>query len=105
MPVYEYEHTGSASCAKGRVFEIEHSIKADALKECPECGGPIRRLISAPAIATPKTNTELKNLGFTKLVRRDKGVYENVTAQGGESRIMEAGKPETLPHIHKRIQD
>jgi putative FmdB family regulatory protein len=105
MPVYEYEHTEKVSCPKGQAFELQHSIKDDALTACPECGARIRRLISAPGIATPKTDTELKNLGFTKLVRRDQGVYENVTATGGESRIMEAGKKETLPHLHKKMRD
>ena len=105
MPVYDYEHVEETSCSKGAVFEAQQSIHDDAFKVCPECGQGVKRLISAPGIATPKTDTELKNLGFTKLVRRDSGVYENVTATGGESKVMEAGKPETMPHIRKRIQD
>ena len=105
MPVYVYEHHEATECPRERVFEIQQSMQDDAFSHCPDCGGAVRRLICAPAIATPRTNTELKNMGFTKLVRRDKGVYENVTAVGGESRVMEAGKPETMPHIHKRIQD
>ena len=105
MPVYEYEHIAEASCGKGQAFELEQSIRDKALSVCPECGAAVRRLISVPNIATPTTDTELKNMGFTKLVRRDRGVYENVTATGGESRVMEAGKPETLPHLHKKISD
>ncbi len=40
-----------------------------------------------------------------KLVKRDEGVYENVTRTGKESRYMEAGKPETLPDIQRKISD
>jgi len=105
MPVYEYEHVEAGQCPRGRLFEAQQSIQDDAFTTCPDCGQPVRRLISAPGIVTPHTNSELKNLGFTKLVRRDSGVYENVTATGSESRIMEAGKPETLPHLHKKITD
>ncbi|MCX7049748.1 MAG: zinc ribbon domain-containing protein [Candidatus Sumerlaeota bacterium] len=105
MPVYEYAHREAGACSKGPSFECFQSMKDEALKTCPECGQPVYRVIGAPGIATPKTNTELKNLGFTKLVRRDSGVYENVTATSGESRYMEAGKPETLPHLRKKIED
>ena len=43
--------------------------------------------------------------GFTKLVKRDDGVYENVTARNGDSRYMERGKPETVPDLSKTITD
>jgi len=105
MPIYEYEHLEAATCSKGRRFELAQSMTDERLTTCPECGGAVRRLISAPAICTPRTNTELKNMGFAKLVRRDKGVYENVTALNGESKVMEAGKPETLPDIKRRVED
>lgn len=104
MAVYVYEHTGKA-CKLGKAFEVEHSIKDDALKVCPSCGGEIQRLISRVFVSTPVGNSKLKNMGFTKLVRRDSGVYENVTATGKESRYMEAGKPETMPDLSKKISD
>ena len=44
MPTYEYE------CEKcGFTFERFQSIKDEPVKECPECGGLVRRLISAGA--------------------------------------------------------
>jgi hypothetical protein len=61
--------------------------------------------MSAAAIAIPTGNSTLKNAGFTKLVKREKGVYENVTATGDEERYMIAGRPETRPHLHKKIGD
>ncbi len=44
MPTYEYE------CNKcGHRFEAFQSISEKHLKHCPECNGPVRRLISAGA--------------------------------------------------------
>ena len=104
MPVYEYEHTESP-CRLGRVFEVTQSIQDKALARCPECGQKVRKLISMVGISVPKTNSELKDMGFTKLVKRDDGVYENVTARGDDSRYMERGKPETMPDLSKTIKD
>jgi len=39
------------------------------------------------------------------LVKRDQGVYENVTATGKESRYMQADKPETMPNLKGKISD
>jgi len=45
MPTYEYE------CEKsGKRFDFFHkSMNDKPLKTCPECGGPVRRLISSQA--------------------------------------------------------
>ena len=104
MPVYEYEHVGEG-CARGKRFEIYQAIDADRLETCPDCGQPVERLIPRVFVNTPTTDSELKSKGFAKLVRRDEGVYENVTALDGESRVMEADKPDTLPDIKRRITD
>ena len=50
-------------------------------------------------------NSELRNVGFTKLVKRDDGVYENVTAIEGEKRYMRSDDPDSIPHIHKKVRD
>ena len=104
MAVYEYQHIGKA-CELGKVFEVEHPITDDALRTCPACGGEVRRLISRTFVSTPKGDSDLKSMGFTKLVRRDKGVYENVTRTGDEARYMEADKPETMPDLKRKIRD
>ncbi|MCK5227716.1 MAG: zinc ribbon domain-containing protein, partial [Desulfobulbaceae bacterium] len=98
MPVYEYEHCNNG-CSRGKVFELTQSITCEKLVKCPECGQEVKRLISLVAVNTPKTNSDLKSAGFTKLVKRDNGVYENVTATGNESKIWDASKPETMPHL------
>lgn len=104
MPVYEYEHDG-APCSLGAVFDFEQSINDEPLVECPHCNGAVHKIISRINISCPKTNGELRDLGFTKLVKRDDGVYENVTARGNDSRYMVKGQPETIPDLSKTISD
>lgn len=104
MPLYEYEHQ-SEPCALGVVFEHTQLISSPALTQCPQCGGPVKRLISRPYVSTPRGDSDLKSMGFSKLVKRDDGVYENVTRLEGESRYMESGKPETMPDLKKRGLD
>lgn len=104
MPIYEYEHTGEA-CELGREFEITQRFSDARLTACPQCGRPVTRLISRTFVSSPKSDRELRDMGFTKLVKRDTGVYENVTRRGAESRYMEAGKKDTVPDVKKIISD
>ena len=80
-------------------------MKEDAFTVCPECGKAVERLITPTFVSAPTADTDLRDKGFAKLVKRDKGVYENVTALDGESRIWDANKPETMPDIKRRIRD
>jgi len=107
MPTYSYEHAGKAAgCKLGPAFEVEQPIREAALARCPECGRAVRRVITPGfGIAAPKSNADLKGLGFTKLVKRGDGNYENVTAIDGESRIVKRGDARTLPHLRKKIRD
>ena len=104
MPVYEYEHLLEV-CSQGRIFEIRQSLSEKPFTKCPICGEPVQKIISRTNISCPKSNSELRDLGFTKLVKRDDGVYENVTARDGDSRYMERGKAETVPNLSKTISD
>ncbi len=103
MPVYEYEHT-QTSCLLGRIFEVVQSLNDATLKACPQCHRPVNKLISLVGIAVPKSNAELRDLGFTKLVKRDDGVYENVTARDGESKHMRRGEADTIPNVSKILK-
>ncbi|HTL54009.1 MAG TPA: zinc ribbon domain-containing protein [Planctomycetota bacterium] len=77
MPIYEYEHLKNHGTTCEPVFELMQAMSDPSLTVCPTCGKPVRRIIS---LSTGKVNkfskTNLKEKGFTKLVRRDKGVYE-----------------------------
>lgn len=104
MPIYEYEHINEP-CALGLRFEQEQSVHDERLSSCPLCGGPVRKLVSRVGISVPKSNSALKDMGFTKLVKRDDGVYENVTVRDKESRYVHRDRPETLPNLKKTITD
>ncbi len=104
MPTYEYEHLDEP-CERGKIFEVKQSINDPPLAACPRCKGMVKKIMSRVSISTPKSNSELRDIGFTKLVKRDDGVYENVTRRDGESRFMIRDKPETVPNIKKIIRD
>ena len=110
MPTYIYHCE-----ANGAAVEVFHGMTEDLetwgeLCERAECDpgetpadAPVHRQIFAPAIQTVRGDAELKNLGFKKLVRRDQGVYENVTATDKESRYFDANVPDSAPHIPKEF--
>jgi hypothetical protein len=112
MPAYEYE------CPlQGKSYEVVHGMDT-VIKTwgdlCAVAGMDlgdtpaevaVRKLMPLPGISCPTGDTKYKEMGFTKLVRREQGVYENVTATGSESRYMKANDPSTMPHLHKKITD
>lgn len=87
MPTYIYqaaEQTDACEeCRKG--FEVEQSIKEDALKSCPHCGNAIQRLITpcnfarTHSTAARLSDSNLKKHGFTKLVNEGNGKFRKVT--------------------------
>lgn len=112
MPAYDYHCDEN-----GRTVQVRHGLETELKTWGEVCYAaqvplgdtdflaPVRKLVSAPAIAVPVSNSDLRGKGFTKLVRRDHGVYENVTRSGDEARYMRAGDSATLPHIHKKVGD
>lgn len=113
MPLYDYYCK-----ANDQTVELEHSISKKLgfwAEVCYYAGipigetdpeAPVKRVIRrAPGFSVPKFNSELKNLGFTKLEKRDDGVYENVTATGDEKRYMKRGDPTSLPDLKRKIRD
>jgi putative FmdB family regulatory protein len=44
LPLYEYD------CPKDGTFELVRKFSDPPLEACPTCGGPIEKLVSAPAI-------------------------------------------------------
>jgi predicted nucleic acid-binding Zn ribbon protein len=112
MPVYEY------FCpTNGRSVTVVHKMTEKLTTWGELCAAanidlddtpadaPVERLLFAPGICTPVGDSKLKELGFTKLVRRDQGVYENVTRTDKEARYMVAGDKSTLPDLKSRITD
>ena len=113
MPVYEY-HCPDNGC----VIEVSHpmDVKLETWGElCFAAQIPLedtdplsaieKVFTRAPGVAVAKFNSELKNMGFTKLVKRDEGVYENVTSIDGEKKYMTQGDKDSVPHFHKKVGD
>ena len=112
MAIYLYE------CPQnGRVVEVVHNSELVIRNWGELCfaaqisigetdfTSPVRKRMSPPTITAAVGDVALKNLGFTKLVKRDEGVYENVTAVGAESKYMVSGDPDSVPAIGKKIRD
>ncbi len=79
MPIYEYKHTDKRGETCEEAFETFQRMSEDALTKCPVCSKPVQRLISRFSGNIDKMgNARLKELGFQKLVKRDKGVYEKM---------------------------
>ncbi|MFO7870910.1 MAG: zinc ribbon domain-containing protein [Kiritimatiellia bacterium] len=80
MPIYEYEPADPGkSCAYCRAgFESMRKISDPPLEKCPQCGSPVRKLVSAPSVGSSESGLDdrAKNAGFHKLKRLGKGEYE-----------------------------
>src|SRR6516164_1416458 len=72
MPLYEYQ------CKKCKHrFEKIQKFSDRPVKKCPECGGPVEQLISAPAV-------QFKGSGWyvTDYARKSGGASEASSADG-----------------------
>ncbi len=81
MPIYEYQarEPERQACAHCRIpFDVLQSIAASPLQVCPDCGAPLVKLISTPAIGGSSSGLDdrAKAAGFSKLKRLGKGEYE-----------------------------
>jgi putative FmdB family regulatory protein len=89
MPIYEYRAVGEAKCeACVESFEAFQNYADSPLATCPECGAPVEKLFSTPAVqgagrtAETLSNKNLAEKGFTKYVKAGKGTYEKVAGKG-----------------------
>ena len=88
MPIYEYQTTeeGCPHCCER--FEVVQTFSAPPIETCPECGSPVAKVFSTPAVqGTDRTDAKMsnKNLaekGFTKYVKAGGGHYEKVAGKG-----------------------
>ena len=58
MPLYEYE---CSEC--GNRFERIQSVASAPVADCPECGGPVRRLLGIPALQFKGTGWYVTDYG------------------------------------------
>lgn len=83
MPIYDY---GCQNCSH-RV-EVIHGVHESGPLVCSVCGGPMRKLLSAPAIV-------FKGTGWAKKERASYSATRAAPASGGEHRAQgESGSSE-----------
>ena len=86
MPIYVYGPSTEEHCryCLGG-FERRQRVADERLTQCPECGSPVKRVLTPPALASPAPNTSEKNIGdkgFTQYRKLEKGVYEKTVGKG-----------------------
>jgi putative FmdB family regulatory protein len=77
VPTYEYiaDESGCEYCSQG--FEIRQNIRERALKECPKCGAPIRKVLSTCNHYSPSPSfsyDRAADAGFTAYERGSEGL-------------------------------
>ena len=105
VPIYEYE------CTKcGHRFEKIQKFSDPMLRKCPECGGKIEQMISAPAIQFKGSGWYVNDYAKKPAAAPSgKNGKENVKAEAseGKSESKSESKPETdskpkSDHSHKK---
>ena len=86
MPIYEYRSKNLDGCAHcNESFEVFQKLSDAELSNCPQCGSAVRKVISAPNLASPSPSLDPKNLekhGFTQYRKSGKGTYEKTAGKG-----------------------
>jgi putative FmdB family regulatory protein len=98
MPIYEYD---CESC--GKRTEVLQGFKDKPPKECPHCGGKLKKAFSAPAIQFKgsgwyitdyaRGKTDGKAEGTTEGKEEKKEKKEAAPASGGSEKAETTGKP------------
>ena len=87
MPIYEYQ----CKKCKHRFEKIHQKFSDSRVKKCPECGGPVEQLLSAPAV-------QFKGSGFyvTDYVRKgDSGNSDSGSSDKDSSASKTTEKPDS----------
>ena len=75
MPLYQYTHAEDPGACE-EPFEVL-ARRDEVVTTCPRCGRPVRKIPAAFTAAKNVLSTSnIKEKGFQRLRRRDKGVYE-----------------------------
>jgi putative FmdB family regulatory protein len=86
MPTYVYEAADDRGCRYCHTgFERRQKIADEPLAVCPECGDPVRRVITAPSLMRSGADLSDRNVekhGFTRYEKVEKGVYEKTAGRG-----------------------
>ena len=85
MPLYDYAPI-SGRCDKcGGRFDAYQKLSDEKLTHCPTCNQPCERVISAVALGGKYSTSDakVKQLGMTKYVKSQDGVYERTVGTEG----------------------
>jgi putative FmdB family regulatory protein len=90
MPIYEYIATSEPACATCREgFDRLQRLSDESLTTCPECGAPVRRVLSAPQVVAGQGHvlqeSHIAKHGFTQYKRVGKGKYEKTAGKGPDT--------------------
>ena len=72
MPIYDY-----ACTVCGRVVEVVHGINGQGPAACETCGGPMKKMMSSPAV-------HFKGSGWAKKDRSSNGSSTKAAARGAQ---------------------
>ena len=89
MPLYEYE------CERGHRFERIVKFSDPPIAVCPECGAPVRKLISSPAIQFKGSGfyiTDYAKKEHTNAAKADKDTGGKETKDVKEGKETKEGK-------------
>ena len=103
MPTYQYACT---EC--GHAFEQFQSFTDDALTECPECGGRLRKLFNAVGVVFKgsgfyRTDSRAASESTSELVRVLVRLAESATASDSGSSGGTATKTESKPAPRREL--
>jgi putative FmdB family regulatory protein len=87
VPIYEYQ----CKKCKHRFEKLHQKFSDSRVKKCPECGGPVEQLLSAPAV-------QFKGSGFyvTDYVRKgDSGSPDSASSEKDSSASKATEKPDS----------
>jgi putative FmdB family regulatory protein len=86
MPIHEYAAIGHGCAHCEAHFDVLQKLADAPLTNCPQCDAPVRRVISAPNVASGNAHVlsedHAAKRGFTQYRRTEKGVYEKAYGTG-----------------------
>jgi len=87
MPIYEYANATEAGCdcCRGHFTRLQ-KLGDPVVQQCPDCGAPVRRVITPPNVVSGKAHmlreSNIEKAGFTQYRKIGKGVYEKTAGKG-----------------------
>src|SRR5580765_4098379 len=96
MPLYEYQ------CKKcGHRFEKIQKFSDRMVKKCPDCGGPVEQMISAPAVQFKGSGWYVTDYAKKSHVPSDSGNKDSKDTKKDEKKAESSTKESTTKKAEK----